>query len=145
MFQTLSINQYTGRAQIINQEGQLAEAVVEGIPIRVDRKNPYKNGPTHLASSVAVEVLGKPALLAIPRIQTMITGPTESISILDLKSLLTGPSEEFRNLIGFTDPVYGPKNPTMAVWLEFRDGFPRMYEFLIRGPQLGITFSMNHF
>ena len=64
---------------------------------------------------------------------------------MDLKSLLTGPSEEFRNLIGFTDPVYGPKDPMLAVWLECRDRVPRMYEFLIGGLQLGITFRMNHF
>ena len=74
MFLTFSINQYTGRAQLINQEGQLAEAAVEGIPIRVDRKNPYKSSPTHLAASAAVEVLGKSALLSVPRIHSWITG-----------------------------------------------------------------------
>ena len=33
----------------------------------------------------------------------------------------------------------------LAVWLEFKDGSPRMCEFLIRGPPLGITFNMNQF
>ena len=144
MFQTFAINQYNGRPQIIDQEGQLAEAAVEGLPIRVDRRHPYKNALTNQATSVPVEVLGKQAFLSIPRIQTMITGPNK-ICIPGFKSLLSGPTEEFRETIGFTDPIYGPKNPTLALWLEFRDGFPRMYKFLLGGPSLGIMFNMNHF
>ena len=75
MFQTFSINQYTGQAQLINQEGQLAEAAVEGIPIGLDRKNPYKSSLTHLAVSTVGEVLGKAALLSVPWIQSWITSP----------------------------------------------------------------------
>ena len=74
MFQTFAINQYNGQLQIINQEGQLAEAAVEGLAISVDRRLPYKNTPTNQATSVPVEVLGKQAFLCIPHIQTMITG-----------------------------------------------------------------------
>ena len=53
--------------------------------------------------------------------------------------------EEFREKIGFTDLIYGPKVPTLALWLEFKDGFPCVYEFMLGGPSLGIVFNLNHF
>ena len=53
--------------------------------------------------------------------------------------------EEFREKIGFTDLIYGPKVPTLAVWLEFKDGFPRVYKFMLGGPSLGVMFDLDHF
>ena len=53
--------------------------------------------------------------------------------------------EEFREKIGFTDLVYGPKEPTLAVWLEFKDGCPCVYEFILGGPSLEIVFDLDHF
>ena len=74
MYQTFTINQYTGRPQIIGHDGEMSEAAIEDVPIRVHRRHPYKMASADLTSSVPVEVLGKKAYLSMPHIQMMITG-----------------------------------------------------------------------
>ena len=74
MYQTFTINQYTGLPQIISHDGVLSEAAIEDMPIRVRRRCPYKVASADLMSSVPVEVLGKKALLSMSRIQMLITG-----------------------------------------------------------------------
>ena len=74
MYQTFTINQYTGLPQMISHDGALSEAQIEDVPIRVHRRRPYRVAPADLMSSVPVEVLGKKALLSMSHIQMLITG-----------------------------------------------------------------------
>jgi hypothetical protein len=129
MFLTLAINKNNGRALVINQEGSSSDLAVEGVPLRVDRKNPFKFTPTTVDNSSEVKILDKSATIPAPRINAMMTGPPES----------------FRHEIGFTDPDYAPTTNVVALWLDYKDGFPRMHEFLVGGPPLEVSFTMELF
>ena len=117
MFLILAIKEVNGRALVVNQEGATSKVAADGIPLRIDGKNPSKLTTTLLASSAEVKVLPRTALTPSPRIQAM----------------LTGPPEDFQDTIGFTDPTYMPQNTKVAMLLEYKDGSPRLHKFLIGG------------
>ena len=117
MYLTYAIKKENGRALIVDQDGATSDEATEGVPIRVDRGNPFKLSSTPLSSSAEVRPLPRAALMPTPRIQAM----------------MTGPPEVYRDEIGFTDPMFLPKKTTIAMWLEYKDGSPRLHKFIVGG------------
>ena len=78
MFHTFAIRKDNGRAAVIDQQGLISDQGVPGIPIRVDRRSPFKLSGTTVATSAEVKVLPGSNVLSGPRIAAMMTGAPES-------------------------------------------------------------------
>ena len=116
-FLTLAIQKTSGQPVFLNTEGFVAHAAIDGIPIMVDRKNPFRLKPTGEGSGVAVTALDESYLIPDQRIEGMRTGPVET----------------FRHQAGFTDPVTKPDSLVVALWFEFEGGEYQTHEFIAAG------------
>ena len=122
MSMTLAIRKESGRPVNINNEGFLSDYAVSWVNLKIDRKDPFKLVPVDDESSVDVEVIDSSVCIPSDRLEAMKTGPVE----------------QFRHSIGFTDPASIPEGITVAVWLQYRNGAPRLHEFILGGDNLSV-------
>ena len=112
-FVTLGIRRENGQLVFVNKEGFLAKDCPRGFPVKMDNRNPYSLTPVNSESGVDVRKLSNNNNIPTPRIQAMLTETPET----------------FRVNSGFTDPEMWPASPTIAMWLEHRNGMPGSHEF----------------
>ena len=127
IFYTVAIRKGSGEPLIINQEGLVATEAAEGVPIKVSRHDPHSLSMVEADMAADVEALDPAVRMPLNR----------------LKEMLTGPVEYFRHGIGFTDKDTKPTKLTAALWLEYREGSPRLHEFILEGNHLDISFLMS--
>ena len=77
-FLTLAIEKQSGQPTYINHEGYMAKSAVPGIPIMVDRKDPFKLVPTNTTHGVEISHLPESCFLSGPKIAMMCTGSVEA-------------------------------------------------------------------
>ena len=121
-FLTVVMDKDTGQLVFLNREGYIPNSAVDGVPLMVNRKNPYHMAPTSLSNGAEVIPLKSSHLLPDQRISRMSTGQIES----------------FRNKIGFTDTEVVPDELTIALWVEYSEGEYKGHEFIVGGPDLAL-------
>ena len=67
-FLTFAIEKQSGQPTYLNHEGYMAKSAVPGIPIMVDRKDPFKLEPTNTANGVGISYLPESCYLSGPKI-----------------------------------------------------------------------------
>ena len=128
-FLTVAIRKETGRQVYIGKDGKIADYAKEGTEVRLDYQKPYLLKPSSLENSTSVTWLPKQASLPVSRIAAMATGAVE----------------EYVASLGFAEPENSPKEPTVALWMNFdRDGLA-MHEYVIGGPDQAIKFPLSMF
>ena len=103
MYETLVICAETGRLLVYNQKGETLNEPSKGVPLRIDRKDPFKEEYTSLITSAPVIRLDKELYMPSTKIRRMMMGPVE----------------QFRAEIGFCNPEETLETTTIAVWMMF--------------------------
>ena len=123
MFQTACVMKETGSLNFINHDKNHRLLPWKDVPVMMNRHNPFKQLPADASAAVEVKLHGDDALLTQGRI----------------RSMLTGPPEDFRARIG----LYDEGSVTVALWLEFKRGVTKRFEFMLGGKPLEISFSLS--
>ena len=124
MFLTLSIARESGRIVFIDPENKVCSECPEGVPVKVDRHNPFRHAPAMLSNSA--DVLELPEKMRLNH--------------QSLTGVLTGPQEKFRAEIKLNDST---KKLTVALWIELREGALKRHEFLVGGKTLNVCFPLK--
>ena len=104
----------------LNANGLVTSEAKEGVPVRIDRKDPHKLVAANTSSGVSVNPVSEAFL----------------ISNEQMELLKVGEVEDYRQHIGFTDPASIPAEPMVALWSEFSGGEFKSHEFLIGGENI---------
>ena len=114
------INKSTGQPMYLNADGLVTSEAKEGVPVRVDRRDPHKLVAANTSSGVSVSPISESFL----------------ISNEQMELLKVGEVEAYRQHVGFTDPATTPAEPMVALWTEFSGGEFKTHEFLIGGESI---------
>ena len=112
MYYSLTLERDTGKIVLIDADNNPRDVVPNGVDVKLDRRNPFRQAPVEATSSVDVVKLPSKMLL----------------NKQSLKGVLTGPPEKFRSEVKLLDST---KRLTVALWLEFRSGALKKHEFLV--------------